>query len=81
MIFLVFLHTVHENVIFLVAQPYGSYWNERSDSAAKAALQKYVSECMVAYTVTYQYIGQTYAICGRANGTRLLSTSFMLQNP
>ena len=30
--------------------------NERADSAAKAALQKDVSECFISYTDAYQYI-------------------------
>ena len=30
--------------------------NERADSAAKAALQKDVSNCLISYTDTYQYI-------------------------
>ena len=59
--------------------------NERADSAAKAALQKDVSNCLISYTDTYQYISQyvrnMYAICVKANGTRLLTTSYMLQNP
>ena len=32
--------------------------NERADSAAKAALQKDGSNCLIAYTDTYQYICQ-----------------------
>ena len=32
--------------------------NERADSAAKAALQKDVSDCVISYTDTYQYISQ-----------------------
>ena len=32
--------------------------NERADSAAKAALQKVVSECLISYTDAYQYISQ-----------------------
>ena len=32
--------------------------NERADSAAKAALQKDVSNCFISYTDTYQYISQ-----------------------
>ena len=32
--------------------------NERADSAAKAALQKDVSECLISYTDAYQYISQ-----------------------
>ena len=32
--------------------------NERADSAAKAALQKLVSECLISYTDAYQYIRQ-----------------------
>ena len=55
--------------------------NERADSVAKAALQKDVSDCLISYTDAYQYIVNTYAICGKANGTPMLTTSFMLQNP
>ena len=32
--------------------------NERADSAAKAALQKVVSDCLISYTDAYQYISQ-----------------------
>ena len=32
--------------------------NERADSAAKAALQKDISNCLISYTDTYQYISQ-----------------------
>ena len=32
----------------------GIYGNERADSAAKAALQKDVSECLISYTDAYQ---------------------------
>ena len=32
--------------------------NERAGSAAKAALQKVVSECLISYTAAYQYISQ-----------------------
>ena len=46
--------------------------NERVDSAAKAALQKDVSDCLISYTDAYQYIGQY---------VRYLWQSFMLQNP
>ena len=41
----------------LVAQSYGNFW-KRADSAAKAALQKYVTECLISYTDAYQYICQ-----------------------
>ena len=36
----------------------GIYGNERADSAAKAALQKDVTECLISYTDAYQYISQ-----------------------
>ena len=49
--------------------------NER---AVKAALGKYVYESLISYIDAYQYIN-TYVICGSANGTRLLTTGFMLQ--
>ena len=32
--------------------------NECADSAAKAALQKDVSDCLITYTDAYQYISQ-----------------------
>ena len=32
--------------------------NERADSAAKPALQKDVSDCLISYTDAYQYITQ-----------------------
>ena len=32
--------------------------NERAESAAKAALQKDVSNCLISYTDTYQFISQ-----------------------
>ena len=32
--------------------------NERADSAAKAALQKDISNCLISYTDAYQYISQ-----------------------
>ena len=81
--FLVFLHTVHKTIIFCwLPSHMGIFGNERADSAAKAALQKDVSNCLISYTDTYQYISQyMYAICGNANGTLLLTTSYMLQNP
>ena len=34
------------------------YGNERADSAAKAALQKVVYECLISYSDAYQYISQ-----------------------
>ena len=36
----------------------GILGNERADSAAKAALQKHVSDCLISYTDAYQYISQ-----------------------
>ena len=59
--FLVFLHTVHAvhtTVIFLLSSHMGISGNERADSAAKAALQKDVSDCLISYTDAYQYISQ-----------------------
>ena len=50
--FLIFLH---KTVIFCHM---GISENERADSAAKAALQKVVSECLISYTDAYQYISQ-----------------------
>ena len=32
--------------------------NERADYVAKSAIQKNVSECLISYTDTYQYISQ-----------------------
>ena len=57
--FLVFIHTVHETVIFCWLPGHmGITENERADSAAKTAIQKYVSECLISYTDAYQYIGK-----------------------
>ena len=41
-----FIHTVHKPE------------NERADAAAKAALHKDVTECLISYTDSHQYIGQ-----------------------
>ena len=54
---LVFLHTVHKTVIFCwLPSHMGISGNERADSAAKAALQKDVSDCLISYTDAYQYL-------------------------
>ena len=54
-----FLHTVHKNVIFwLLPSHMGIAGNERADNAVKAALGKYVSECLISYTDACQYISQ-----------------------
>ena len=80
--FLVLLHSVHTTVIFCWLPSHMEIsGNERDGSAAKAALQKDVSDCLISYTYASQYISHTYAICGKVNGARLLTTSFMLQNP
>ena len=57
--FLVFLHTIHKTVIVCwLPSHMGISGNERADSAAKAALQKDVSDCLISYTDAYQYISQ-----------------------
>ena len=57
--FLVFLHTIHKTVIFCwLPSHMGIFGNQRADSAAKAALQKVVSECLISYTDAYQYISR-----------------------
>ena len=57
--FLVFLHTVHKTVIFCwLPSHMGISGNKCDDSAAKAALQKDVSACLISYTDAYQYISQ-----------------------
>ena len=54
-----FLHTVHTTVIFCwLPSHMGISANECADSAAKAALQKDVSDCLISYTDAYQYIRQ-----------------------
>ena len=59
--------------------------NKHADSAAKATLQKDVSNCLISHTDTYQYISQYVRDMWRrewdVNGTRLLTTSYMLHNP
>ena len=62
--FLVFLHTVHKTVIFCWLPSHMAISvNKRADSAAKAALQKDVSDCLISYTDAYQYISQY--VCDR----------------
>ena len=57
--FLVFLHNVHKTVIFCwLPSHMGISGNERADSAAKAALQKDVSDCLISYTDADQYRSQ-----------------------
>ena len=58
--FLVFLHTVYIKLLCFCWLPshMGISGNERADSAAKAALQKDVSNCLISYTDAYQYISQ-----------------------
>ena len=57
--FLVFLHTLYKTVIFCCLPSHmGISGKKRADSAAKAALQKDVSNCLILYTDTYQYISQ-----------------------
>ena len=57
--FLVFLHTVHKSVIFCwLPSHMGISGNVCAESAAKAALQKEVSDCIISYTDAYQYISQ-----------------------
>ena len=41
----------------------GSGGNKRTDSTAKAALYKDVSECLLSYTDAYQYISQYVRDC------------------
>ena len=43
-------------LLFFVGYPVRISGNERADSAARAALQKEVSNFLVSYTDTYQYI-------------------------
>ena len=46
--FIVCIHTVHKTVIFCwLPSHMGITRNERADSAAKTAIHKYVSECLI----------------------------------
>ena len=57
--FLVFLHTVHKTVIFCWLPSHMRIsGNKHADSAAKAALQKDVSDWLIKCTDAYQYISQ-----------------------
>ena len=48
--------------------------NERADSAAKAALQKDVSDCLISYTDAYQYISQYVSDWDTAVNNKLHAT-------
>ena len=57
--FLVFLNTVQSKVIlFWLPSHMGIAGYEIADYAAKAALGKDVSECLISYSNAYQYISQ-----------------------
>ena len=76
-----FLTSTRTVIFCWLSSHMGISGNERADSIAEAALHKDVSECLISYSDAYQYITNTYAIYERVNGRRLLTTSFMLQNP
>ena len=78
--FLVFVHTVYTTVIFCwLPSHMGIYGNERADFAAKAALQKGVSDCLISYTDAYQYISQYVRDLWQSEWDT--ASCFMLQNP
>ena len=53
--FVIFLHIVHKTVIFCwLPSHMGISGNERADSAAKAALQKDVSNCLISYICIFK---------------------------
>ena len=57
--FLIDLHTTHKTVVFCwLPSHMGITGNEKADAAAKAALEKEVSECLLPYSDSRQYIGQ-----------------------
>ena len=77
--FLVFLHTVHTTVIFCwLPSHMGISGNEHTNSEAKAALQKVVSDCLISYTDAYQYIHDLWqnewdtAVNNKLHATKLL---------
>ncbi len=57
--FLVFIHSIHKTVIFCwIPSHVGIIGNEKADAAAKAALVKDITDCLISYTDSRQYIGQ-----------------------
>ena len=57
--FLIDLHAKDKTVVFCwLPSHMGISGNEQADAAAKAALEKEISECLLPYSDSRQYIGQ-----------------------
>ena len=59
----------------------GIYGNEHVNPAAKAALQKDASDCLISYTDAYQQIGQYVRNLWQSEGETAINNRFHATNP